>query len=86
MNVELFPADTTPEAFQVELEILRRLSPDRRLEMACRMTDSLRQVVEAGIRRRHPDYDERQVRLALIRINLGDALFREVYPGVDVDV
>lgn len=34
-----------------------------------------------GIAERHPDYYEDQVRLALIRAELGDALFTAAYPG-----
>ena len=86
LNVELIPADTTPEAFRAQVEIWRRLSPTRRLEMACRMTDSLRELVKAGVRNRHPEYDERLVKLAMIRLFLGDELFHKVYPGVDVAV
>jgi len=43
-----------------------------------------REALEVGVRLRHADYDEEQVRLARIRLQLGDALFAEVYPGVDV--
>jgi hypothetical protein len=83
-DVELIPGDTSLEAFRVELSILRRLSAGRRLKMACRMTDSLRNVVASGVRSRHPEYTERQVKLATIRLTLGDELFREVYRGMDV--
>jgi len=32
------------------------------------------------VRRRHPDDDERQVRLAVIRLTLPDELFSAAYP------
>jgi hypothetical protein len=57
LNIEVIPADTTREAFLVNLEILRRLTPDRRLAMACRMTDNVRAIAAAGVRIRHPEYD-----------------------------
>ena len=50
------------------------------------MSESLREVVAAGVRHRHPEYDEKQVRLAVIRLALGDDLFHKVYPGVIVQV
>ncbi len=81
---EVIPADTTPEAWRIQAEIYRRMSPNRRLEKALEMGAFLREVVAAGIRYRHPDYDERQVTMAAARLRLGDELFRKVYPDVDV--
>jgi hypothetical protein len=81
---ETIPADTTLEAFHVQVTILRRLDPARRLELACQLSDYLREVSAAGVRQRHPEYSEKQVRLAVARLTLGEKLFREVYPGVDV--
>jgi hypothetical protein len=78
------PADTTPEAAAVQLEVYRRMSPVQRLEIALEMGDSLRRLSAAGVRRRHPEYTEEQVRLAVIRLSLGEELFRKAYPGVDV--
>jgi hypothetical protein len=81
---ETIPADTTLEAFQVQVGIFRRMSPERRLAMVFEMSNNLRRVAASGVRSRHPDYSEEQVRLAVIRLTLGQRLFREVYPGVDV--
>jgi hypothetical protein len=86
MSLEIVPADTTLEAARVQIEIFRRMSPGKRLELACQMSNTLRKVVASGVRGRHPDYTEDQVRLAVIRLTLGDKLFREVYPGKDVKV
>ena len=36
------------------------------------------------MRSRHPDYRDEEVRLASIRLTLGEKLFGEAYPGVDV--
>jgi hypothetical protein len=86
MNYELIPADTTPEAARVQFEIYRRMSPDRRLELAFEMSQFLRDVVVAGVRSRHPEFSEEQVRLAVIRLTIGEELFRQAYPGVDAPV
>ena len=84
MNLDLTPADTTPEAARVQLEILRRMPPSKRLELAVQMSNSLRQVVAAGVCSRHREYNREQVRLAVIRLSLGDDLFRKAFPGIDV--
>jgi hypothetical protein len=41
-------------------------------------------VSAAGVLRRHPNYSDEQVRMAVIRMRLGEALFKKVYPGVEV--
>jgi hypothetical protein len=86
MNLEIIAKDTTPEASRVQLEILRRLPPGRRMELALEMSDVLRSVLADGVRLRHPGYSPEEVRLAVFRILQGDELFHTVYPGVEIAV
>jgi hypothetical protein len=86
VNIEIIPADTTPEAWAVQVDIYRRMAPSRRLELALQMSDTLRRVVASGVRSRHPEYSEEQVRIAVARLWLGDELFRQAYPGVEIAV
>jgi hypothetical protein len=86
MPVNFIPADTTREATLVQLNVYRTMLPSRRLELALAMGDTLRRTLAAGVRWRHPDYSAKQVKLAVNRITLGEELFRQVYPGVEVDV
>ena len=44
-----------------------------------------RSITESGVRQRHPDYDENMVRLAAIRIAIGEDLFRQAYPDVEIE-
>ncbi len=81
---EAVPADTSLEAALVQYEVFRRMAPGKRLELALRMSNSLRDLVAAGARNRHPEYTDDQVRLAVIRLTLGEELFQRAYPGVDV--
>jgi hypothetical protein len=74
------PADTTLEAARVQNAVYQRMAPERRLALAFQMTASARALSEAGIRHRHPDYTDRQVRRALLRLTLGEELFRQVDP------
>jgi hypothetical protein len=84
--MDIVPADTTPEAAAVQLEVFRRMSDDRRLQLALQMSNTLRRLAADGVRERHPDYSEDQVRLAVIRLTAGEELFRQAFPGVDVQV
>ncbi len=72
--------DTSPEAYRVQVEILRSRSDADRVLLAFSASDELRELVRAGIRDRHPEYAEIDVARALRRLWLGDALFRVAYP------
>jgi hypothetical protein len=78
------PHDTTVEAFQVQCDIFSRLSPTERLRRTFDLIDFAERLSANGIRQRHPGYDEEQVRMALIKMRLGDELFKQVYPGMEV--
>ena len=80
----ILPRDTSLEAFRIQLEIHRRMTPETRLHLALQWSEEVRELGRAGIRMRHPEYSDREVELASIRLRLGDDLFRSVYPGVDV--
>jgi hypothetical protein len=51
----------------MQFRILQAMSGERRLRIACDMTDFLRDLAKAGIRSQHPDWTERQVILELLR-------------------
>ena len=72
------PADTTLEAARKEFEILRRLGPEVRARMAIEMSDGLRRLVEAGIRQRHPDFNQKRIKLEVLRLMIGDKLYRQM--------
>lgn len=73
--------DTSAEAAAVQLAAWRRLGPEARVAMAAHLSDDIRQVSLAGIRQRHPDYTDDEVRRALLRLIVGDALTRAAWPG-----
>lgn len=74
-------ADTSPEADAVQVEAYRRLGGAGRVAAAFRMSELSRQAAEAGIRRRHPEYGEDEVRQALLRLLHGDELVQRAWPG-----
>jgi hypothetical protein len=84
MDIEVVAADTSLEAARVEAEIFRRMPAARRLQLACEMSDYVRALSVAGVRRRHPEYTEEEAKLAVTRMCIGEKLFKEVYPGRDV--
>jgi hypothetical protein len=74
------PLDTTEEADRIQFEIWRTMSADEKLRRIFECSELLRTTFEDGIRDRHPGYTDHDVRMARIRHELGDALFRQVYP------
>lgn len=72
------PHDTSPEALALQRAAFRRMAPAERFEAAVEMSEAVSALAEAGIRRRHPDYSDEQVRLALVEIMLGPELAAKV--------
>lgn len=81
----MLPLDTRPEARDVHLQVLRGLGAERRLLLALELSRDLRAVARSGIRARHPEYDEAQVSLALLRLTLGRSAFQCLFPGVRIE-
>ncbi len=71
--------DTTAEALAVQLRILHRIGPAGRLAMMFELSDNLRLLAAAGVRHRHPQWDDRAVEREVIRLMIGDELFRQAY-------
>lgn len=72
--------DTSPETFAQQLAVYRRMAPAARVALAMDMTEEVRRVTAAGIRTRHPEYDDATVLAALRRVVLGDELFQAAWP------
>jgi hypothetical protein len=78
------PADTDEDAHRAQAEAYRRMGGSGRVAVAFRLTEMARQNSLAGIRRRHPEYDDTQVQRAYGRLVLGDDLARAVWPDHDL--
>jgi hypothetical protein len=80
MLKEMVSRDTTERAASAQLEVYRRMQATERLRVGLELTRMSRRLLADGIRARHPDYSDEQVRLAMIRLWLGDDDFRRAYP------
>jgi hypothetical protein len=72
--------DTTEVARRVQIEVWRRIGPGGRAQLAADLSESVREIAMDGIRGRHPEYSEDQVRHAMFRMTLGDELYRMAWP------
>ena len=67
----------------MQLAIYRRLGGAGRTEAMFRLNELVREIAIAGIRRRHPQYDDEQVRRAFICLKHGADAARAAFPGRD---
>jgi len=74
-----------PKTAAVYRSVMERLGLEGRFRMTMQLSAMARQLSEDGVRRRHPDYDERKVKLAAIKLAIGAELFSKAYPGESVE-
>jgi hypothetical protein len=79
------PADTSLEAWKVFLECQRGLTPSERVRRCYELSDMLRRLNAAGVRRRHPEASEQEVFRRVTRQALGPELFRRAYGDAVTD-
>lgn len=73
-------SDTLPDARAVQVAVHRRMSGERRLLLACTMSDDARSLSLAGLRRAHPDASEEEIARMERRLRLGTALADAAWP------
>lgn len=60
--------DTSPEAATIQYEGYRRIGPAGRFAAAAELTNVVRELARAGIRKRHPEYTAEEVSNELVSI------------------
>jgi hypothetical protein len=71
--------DTSLEAEEVMLDIYRRMSPRRKLELVDDAIKTGRALSMTGLRSRHPKESRERLRRRLLGLVLGEALAMQVY-------
>lgn len=72
--------DTSPDAARVQLEVYRRMQPSERLRVGLELTRISRDLLAQGIRARHPEYSDDDLRWAFLRAWLGADAYARAYP------
>jgi hypothetical protein len=73
------PRDTSPEAWKVLMDLMRKMSPEEKLQRTFEFSAMVRSFGEAGLRQRYPRANDREIFLRSARLNLGAALYAKVY-------
>ncbi|HLB72498.1 MAG TPA: hypothetical protein VJJ98_00620 [Sedimentisphaerales bacterium] len=76
-------SDTSPDARRVQTDLYRRMNPARKFELICRAYEFGRDLAMAGIRLRHPDATDAEVRVIWARQHLGGELYEQAYGSKD---
>jgi hypothetical protein len=67
-------SDTDPEAARVQMDLLRRASPARRLRLALSLSRSVVSLSRGGIARRLPHASPQEIGLEFVRLHYGEEL------------
>lgn len=76
-------SDTHPKIHGLQIEMLRKATPARKLEIMAELNASVRMLAMSGLRARHPHASERELRRRLASLLLGEELARKVYGSLD---
>jgi hypothetical protein len=68
-------ADTSPEAHAAQLEAYRRMSVERKLEVACELCELGREQIVQGFLARDPSLSRAEAELEMLRLLLGEESF-----------
>ena len=80
-NPPAIPADTTEDVWRLQMAAIARRSVADRLDEWAELNRAVARMEADGIRRRHPDYSDRQVMLAATRMRYGDDLVEAAWPN-----
>jgi hypothetical protein len=81
------PTDTSPEVWRRQMAAIAQRTIPERLDEWAQLNRGVARMAEQAVRRRHPDYDDRQVFYVLVRRLYGDEVALEVWPdAAAVDV
>jgi GTP cyclohydrolase FolE2 len=80
-NPPVIPADTSPEVWRRQMALIASRSVADRLDEWNAHNQALVKMEVDWIHRRHPEYSQRQLFLALARHRYGDELVRNAWPN-----
>ena len=79
------PYDTSLHAANVQDDVLRKMDVRQRAEMTFELSVNVRAAVEAGVRSRHPEYDDKTVAMAVTKLMISDSMFEEVFGDIELE-
>jgi RNA 3'-terminal phosphate cyclase len=81
-QLSVIPADTDAATWWKQMQIRARQTPNERLAIWAETNEAFAVMQEQSVRRRHPDYTDREVFWALLRVRHGDAFVDRVLADI----
>ena len=78
------PRDTSEAAWARQLELYRQMTPAQKFAIAIDLTSVVRELACSGIRMRHPEYTDDEVRRALAALIYGREVAERLWPGCEI--
>lgn len=75
-------SDTHPKMEALQIKLLREVSAWRKLEMLAQLNAAARILALSGLRQRHPEANENELRRRLASLLLGDEIAQKVYGDI----
>jgi len=76
--MNLIPENPSLEEAEDYVKTLKDLTGEQRFEITCQLSDMKRQRIIDDIKKGHPDFTEKQVKIEVIRRCYGEKLAEEV--------
>ncbi len=80
----MLPCDTQKDSAMKQLDALKKMDINARAEMTFQLSDNLREITEAGIRQRHPDYSPDQITQAALNLVMDKDIVSQAFGGREV--
>jgi hypothetical protein len=78
------PFDTAPEILRLEIEALRKLTPEQRSQLWVDFQASIESMEREALHRAHPNLDQEETVAMLIKRRHGADLAALVFPNIDL--
>jgi hypothetical protein len=76
--MDYIPPDTSPEAYRKQIEILRKMTGEQRLQITFEMSDKARQKLIDDIKKQHPEFTKQRIIIEIIHRCYGEELSQKV--------
>jgi hypothetical protein len=83
-KIEVIPQDTSKEAAEIQAAVFKDMTVSQRMAITFQLSNNMRSLVIAGIKKRHPEYTDKQIVEAVIKLTVEKELFQKVFPNSTV--
>lgn len=77
-NSTVVPTDTSPKVWQMQMDVLSAMTPEQRLALWEESQKQFAVMEDAAMRRLHPEFNNKQILVELVRARYGDELASKI--------